>query len=191
MKVIGHNVAIRIPRRKDTFVHPISEAFHFSTRLDSHVKSDTARVQSYLHLSMSRQRYSAAPRDLWSHSARSIHFARNRLEPRGRSSRTGNGVNFHGPGKFINPSCILPSGWNPVTSRRNPPSTWSCFLARLPFATLSSVPSLRRVSLVAAAIFHASSDGIREVDLALSHAEASRACKSKNAPRMSVIYYLI
>lgn len=119
----------------------------FSTRLDSRVKSDAARVQSYLHLSTSRQRYSAAPRDLWSHSARSIHFARNRLEPRGRSSRTGNGVNFHGSGKFINPLCILPSGWNPVASRRNPSSTWSYF-PRVASScnALSSASSLRRVA---------------------------------------------
>lgn len=73
-------------------------------------------------------------------------FILSRLEPWGRSSRTGNGVNFHGPGKFINPLCILQSGRNPVASRRNPPSTWSCFLARLPLVTHSSATSLRRAA---------------------------------------------
>lgn len=92
------------------------------------------------------RRYPATLRDLWKHSEPGRFILRKTGWNRGRSSRTGNGVNS--PGKFINPLCTYcaPSGVKCRRFREIPPSAWSCFLPLVTSPTCLASSSCLRAS---------------------------------------------
>lgn len=138
----------------------------FFAHLDSRIKS-TRRESSILFtfVNVPTALSRGIPRNLWNHSEPG-RFILRKTGLRKRRSRTGNGINSLSraleSGKFINPLCTYCAAQIKCRRFREIPSTWSCFLSRLPlvtsptcFASPSCRSSLR-------AIFHANSDGIRD-----------------------------